>query len=330
MTKDQVLLLLREQPGAYLSGEELSRRLGISRTAVWKAVSALRQEGYGIDSAPNRGYRLTELTADLRPAELREALRGCHMGREIAYFPVIDSTNNEVKRRAVAGTVDGLAAIADQQTGGRGRRGRSFVSPPGKGLYLSAAMKPMCTLEAVSSLTAWTAVALCDAIALLCGVRPGIKWPNDLVLDHRKLCGILTEMEVEAETAAPRYVVIGAGINLTQTEADFGAEVAPVAVSLQQVLDTAPDRTELAAAVLRALDDLYHAFPREKARYLAAFRRDCLTLGSAVRVVYPDRIREGQAVDVDDAFGLVVRWEDGTCETVTSGEVSVRGLYEYI
>lgn len=226
--------------------------------------------------------------------------------------------------------MDGLVILADQQTGGRGRPGRSFVSPAGKGLYLSAALKPYCPLERVSSLTAWTAVALCDAIEQVCGVRPGIKWPNDLVLRDKKLCGVLTEMELEAETGSLGYVIIGIGINLRQNEADFGPEVAPTAISLQQALGRAPDRTELAAAVLLSLDKLYQDFPERAQGYLERFRRDCLTLCRPVRVLYPGGTREGTAVDITEDFGLTVRWPDGTVEAVTSGEVSVRGLYGYV
>lgn len=221
MTKDTILSLLRQSPGEFVSGEVIRQAAGVSRAAVSKAVAVLRQEGHEIESVTNRGYRLISLADSLRPEELRQRLTGHHIGQEIVCLPTIDSTNNEIKRRAVSGSVDGLVILADQQTGGRGRRGRSFVSPAGKGLYLSAALKPHCPLERVSSLTAWTAVALCDAIEQVCGVRPGIKWPNDLVLQDKKLCGVLTEMELEAETGSLGYVIIGIGINLRQNEADF-------------------------------------------------------------------------------------------------------------
>ena len=242
----------------------------------------------------------------------------------------MDSTNNEVKRRALAGAADGLAVVAEQQTGGRGRRGRSFVSPAGQGLYLSVLLRPRCPLEEVSALTAWTAVAVCNAVERVCGVRPGIKWPNDVILDGRKLCGILTELELEAETAALRHVVVGVGINLTQTAADFGPEVAPVAVSLAQALGRAPRRAEMAAAVLVALDELYAAFPAERAAWLERYRADCLTLGRTVRLLRAGGEEEAFAEAVDDAFALVVRRADGSREAVSSGEVSVRGLLGYV
>ena len=178
MTKQIVLKLLREHTEEFLSGEAISRQAGVSRAAVWKAVEQLRQEGYGIESVPNRGYRLTRVTARLRPEELSEQFRDRRIGRELLCFDTIDSTNNELKRRAVSGSVDGTVILADQQTGGRGRRGRSFVSPAGKGLYLSAALRPRCPLSEISTLTAWTAVALCDAVESSAASAPASSGPT--------------------------------------------------------------------------------------------------------------------------------------------------------
>uniref|UniRef100_UPI003AB4CD39 biotin--[acetyl-CoA-carboxylase] ligase n=1 Tax=Dysosmobacter sp. TaxID=2591382 RepID=UPI003AB4CD39 len=162
------------------------------------------------------------------------------------------------------------------------------------------------------------------------GVRPGIKWPNDLVLNRKKLCGILTELEWEAESGEFSCVIIGAGINVSQDEADFGPEVAPIAISLAQALGTAPDRTELAAQVIRSLNALYDDFPAQNAAYLDHFRRDCLTVGNPIKVISGAEERIGTAMGISDDFGLTVRWEDGSTETLTSGEVSVRGLYDYV
>ena len=242
----------------------------------------------------------------------------------------MDSTNNEIKRRAVDAVPDGLVVLAGEQTGGRGRRGRSFVSPAGKGLYLSALLRPDCPLEQVSALTAWTAVAVCDAVEELGGSRPGIKWPNDVILDGRKLCGILTELELEAETAALRYVVVGLGLNVSQTEADFGPEVAPVAVSLAQALGRAPRRAEAAGAVIAALDRMAADFPHRRAEWLERYRADCLTLGRPVRLLRAGGEEAAVAEAVDESFALVVRRPDGRRETVSSGEVSVRGLLGYV
>lgn len=305
MLRDQVLALLKAGD-APCSGEGMSRTLGVSRAAVWKAVEALRQEGYVISSAPHRGYRLEDSPDLLSPGELAGALAGRTVGAALLCLDTVDSTNNELKRRADTAP-DGLAVLAQEQTGGRGRLGRSFVSPAGKGLYLSVLLRPQCVLADAGMLTAWTAVAVCRALERCCGVRAGIKWPNDIVLEGRKLCGILTELELEAETAALRHVIVGVGINVSQDAADFGPEVAPVAISLAQALGRAPRRSQLAAEVLSALDDLYRAFPAQKADYLARYRALCVTAGRAVRVLRPGQVRTGTAEAVNEDFALLVR-----------------------
>lgn len=327
MLRDQVLALLKAGD-APCSGEGMSRTLGVSRAAVWKAVEALRQEGYVISSAPHRGYRLEDSPDLLSPGELAGALAGRTVGAALLCLDTVDSTNNELKRRADTAP-DGLAVLAQEQTGGRGRLGRSFVSPAGKGLYLSVLLRPQCVLADAGMLTAWTAVAVCRALERCCGVRAGIKWPNDIVLEGRKLCGILTELELEAETAALRHVIVGVGINVSQDAADFGPEVAPVAISLAQALGRAPRRSQLAAEVLSALDDLYRAFPAQKADYLARYRALCVTAGRAVRVLRPGQVRTGTAEAVNEDFALLVRWDNGEQEALSSGEVSVRGLLGY-
>lgn len=329
MLKEDILQLLKLARPAYLSGQRISEQLCVSRAVVWKTVETLRKEGYEIDSRSHRGYRLVRMPDVLDPAAL-DALGTRDMGRRVLLFDSLDSTNNEIKRQSINRVENGLTVIADCQTGGRGRRGRTFLSPAGKGLYLSLLMQPRGTMGEVSMLTAWTAVALCGAVERVCGVRPGIKWPNDLVLQGKKLCGVLTELEVEAETGQPRYVVIGIGVNVFQTEADFGPEVAPIAISLAQAMEQVPGRTALACEILRAMDSLYQDFPQQRARYLEQYRRDCLTLGKSISVVTPSGTRQGFAAGIDDAFALTVRWEDGTEESLSSGEVSVRGLYGYV
>ena len=328
MLQDKVLALLKAGEGP-VSGEEMSRALGVSRAAVWKAIEALRQEGYAISSAPRRGYTLDRSPDRLSPGELSAALAGRLVGRELVCLETVDSTNSEVKRRAAAGAEEGLAVLADTQTGGRGRQGRGFVSPPGQGIYCSVLLRPSCPLDRLVGITAWTAVAVCDAVEALCGLRPGIKWPNDVIADGRKLCGILTELGFEGESGRPDYVVLGVGLNLSQRPEDFGPEVAPVAVSLAQLLGQAPRRAQAAAALLTALDRMYAAFPQDWEGWLARYRAGCLTTGREVRLLRGGGSETAFAQAVDDRFGLAVRHPDGREETLTSGEVSVRGLLGY-
>lgn len=261
----------------------------------------------------------------------QDSCESCPAGsvwREVLWYDTIDSTNSELKRRAAQGTAAGTVIAAGEQTGGRGRHGRSFFSPAGKGLYLSAAFSPRCAASELSTVTAWAAVAVCDAVETVCGVRPGIKWPNDLVLNGKKLGGILTEALFSAQ--GEPLVILGIGLNLSQSAADFGPELCDMAVSLSQVLETVPNRNDMINTVLRELEQLFLAFPAVRAKYLDQFRRDCVTVGRSIRVQMAAGMRTGDAVGISDTFALRVRWEDGTEEDLTAGEISVRGLYGYL
>ena len=330
MSREKVLALLTEKRGAALSGEAMSRELGISRAAVWKAVEALRQEGYVIASAPNRGYCLQSAPDRLREGELSGPLADCRLGHPLLCFECIDSTNTECKRQAMAGAPDGLVAVAEEQTGGKGRKGRAFLSPKGKGLYLSALLRPDLPPAEVTDITAWVAVAVCDGIQASCGVRPRIKWTNDLVLNGKKLCGILTEIALEGESHALDYLVPGIGINVSQTPEDFGPELAATATSLSYELGRPVRRADLAVQVIKALDRMYAGFPRNRQEYLDKYRADCLTPGNQVQLVTPNSRREAFAVEIDDQFRLVVEFPDGTRQALSAGEVSVRGMYGYV
>lgn len=330
MSRERILTLLLEQPGQYISGEDMSRALGVSRAAVWKAVRSLREEGYGIASAPNRGYRLVSAPDRLSREELAGALRGCRVGSTLECLEIVDSTSTECKRQALRGAPEGLVVLSDGQSGGRGRLGRSFHSPKGCGLYLSALLRPPLAPEQAVNFTAWVAVAVCDGIEAACGARPGIKWTNDLVLGGKKLCGILTELGLEGESRTLEYMVTGIGINVNHRPEDFHQDIRDIATSLAMELGRPVRRAALAVEVIRALDRMYAAFPRDKARYLERYRAGCLTPGNPVRLITPAAVRDAFAVGIDDEFRLVVELPGGRRETVSAGEVSVRGLYGYV
>lgn len=330
MTREKVLALLKESGTAFCSGEAMSRVLGISRAAIWKAIDALRQEGYEISSVPRRGYRLEHAPDLLSSGELAGALVGCTVGQKIVCLDSIDSTNNYAKKLADEGAPHGTVVLTDHQTGGRGRRGNSFISPAGKGLYLSVLLRPDLPPAEVINLTAWIAVAVCDAVEQVIGERPGIKWTNDLILHQKKLCGILTEMSLEAETGDLQYVVAGIGINVSQTDEDFGDEISKLAISLEQALGRRIRRADLAAAVIRSLDGMMADFPAKKEIYLERYRADCLTLGKEVRLIQKGETRIAFAESIDEDFALVVRHSNGSVETVSAGDVSVRGLLGYV
>lgn len=328
--KEAILTMLR-QSGGYLSGQEISRNLGVSRAAVWKAIEKLREEGYTIESAPNRGYRLASPTQQLRLSEILSHLpEDCPWRDSIQCFDSIDSTNNRAKAMAADGAPHGTVLIADEQTGGRGRRGRSFLSPPGTGVYLSALLRPDCAPAQLMHLTCAVAVAMCDAVEESAHFRPGIKWTNDLVAQNRKLAGILTELSVEAESGQVQYAVVGIGINCGQTEQDFPPELREMAGSLSMIAGEKIDRNVLAAAMVKALARMDAALLSRKSAIMEAYRADCITIGREVSLQRGDTVRRGKAIDVDDDGALVVQFSDGHTEAVNSGEVSVRGMYGYV
>ena len=328
MSREKVLSLLRQ--GGYVSGEAMSQRLGISRAGVWKAIEGLRQEGYVIASAPNRGYRLEEAPDRLREGELSGSLAGVLVGSKLLCLDCIDSTNTECKRQAMSGAPEGLVVTAEEQTGGRGRRGRGFQSPRGKGIYLSALFRPALELSQVSDFTAWVAVAVCDGIEACCHIRPQIKWTNDIVFQGKKLVGILTELGMESESGALDYMVAGIGINVNHGSKDFAPEIRDMAYSLAQILGRPVRRAELAAQVILALDRMYAGYPENKAEYLEKYRAGCVTTGRQVQLITPASRREAFAREIDDQFNLVVELPGGARETICAGEVSVRGMYGYV
>ncbi len=329
MGKEQVLALLRQAGQQYISGERMSEALGVSRTAVWKDIDSLRQEGYQIDSVTRKGYRLVSGPNRLTKGEILPYLHSREAGEKLIVLETVDSTNTYAKRLALEGGQDGSAVVANEQTGGRGRLGRSFLSPRDNGIYLTMLYRPpVAPMEAVN-LTAYVAVAVCDGIEAACGIRSGIKWTNDIVLGGKKVAGILTEMAVEGETGALQYLVTGIGVNVLQQQADFPPELWPVATSLAMEGCTV-SRGRLTAEIINALEEMYRVWLNGGGDYWQRYHDSCLTLGKEVRLLRQGRKQTAFAEGLDETFGLIVRYPDGTRETVNAGEVSVRGLFGYL
>jgi len=258
-----------------------------------------------------------------------------HLPREfpwadrILYFDTIDSTNTHAKQLAAAGAPHGTVLVAGRQTGGRGRMGRSFHSPADTGIYLSVILRPDCPAARLMHLTCAAAVAMCDALQAVTGLRPGIKWTNDLVWGKKKLGGILTELSLNADSSVA-YAVVGIGINCAQQPEDFPEDIRQIATSLAMAAGKTPDRAAVAAAMITALNAMADTLLQDKDAMMAQYRRDCITIGQAISVNQADSVRYGTAVDVDDAGALLVRFSDGSFQAVNSGEVSIRGMYGYI
>ena len=228
-TKDALFECLAAQDG-FISGELLAERLGVSRSAGWKAVGELRAEGCRIEAAQNRGYALRDPGSRLSAGRIQALLRGRAADCRVLVERAVDSTNDELKRRAAAGCPTGTVLVAERQTGGKGRLGRSFYSPPRGGLYMSLLLRPALPASECMAVTACTAVAVAVAAEQICGRRAEIKWVNDIMMDGKKLCGILTEGALSAETGLFDYLVVGIGVNVAS--AGFPEELREVATSM--------------------------------------------------------------------------------------------------
>lgn len=324
--REEILLLLRRQGGSFVSGEELARRLGVSRTAVHKHMAALRAEGYRIESVPRVGHRLVAAPDRVTAAEVRSGLATAVLGRQVEYREQVASTNELAKELARAGAPEGLVVIAEEQTGGKGRLGRRWLSPPGVGIWMSVVLRPPLPPYEAARLTLCAAVAVAGAVRAVAGVPAGIKWPNDVVFQDRKLSGILTEMEADWDRVS--FAVVGIGINVNTPAAAFPPELQATATSLMAAAGRPIPRAPLVRAVLSGLEAACaEAVSGQFDRVLARWRELNVTLGRPVRIlpVAPDQPEvAGFAEDVDGDGALVVRLPDGGRRRVVAGEVSLR------
>ncbi len=328
-TKDKILKILINSAD-YVSGEEMSRSLGISRAAINAAVKNLRSQGYEILSVTNKGYRLSNSPDILSSGEVC-ALLDEERAESVIVLDTVTSTNDYLKKLASEGATNGTVVIADRQTRGKGRRGRAFESPAGQGIYLSYLMRPDQGLESISEITSWTAVAITDAVRNAYGIETSIKWVNDIILNDLKICGILTELSIEAETGRIDSIVIGIGINVN--ESSFEGELKGIATSLSIETDTRYKRSILAAELIRQLDKLAASWPMGKDYYLDTYKARNITTGKKIKVF---RIMAGAeeginatAIDINPDFSLKALYEDNTIHDLNSGEVRVRGISGY-
>ena len=320
-------LLLRSE-GQPLSGEELAGILGVTRAAVWKEMEKLRAQGYPICSAPRRGYRLCAIP-DLLSQEVVSALLPPQRAGGLVVLEEVDSTNTCAQRLVLDGAGHGMTVVAGHQTKGAGRMGRTFQSPAGEGVYLSMILEPDCGPVGLSLLTSFAGLAVCRAIQETCGLEPRIKWPNDVILRGKKVCGILTKLITDGENNRVTHAVVGIGINVKEQE--FAPELKDKAISLAQA-GARVSLPAMAAAVIRQLDRIFtqenwlaHPGPEK----VAQLKELSCTLGARVTVISPASVEEGEALDIAPDGGLVVRVGD-TVKTVNSGEVSVRGVLGYL
>jgi BirA family biotin operon repressor/biotin-[acetyl-CoA-carboxylase] ligase len=319
--KEDILLRLRENSG-YLSGEELSGELNVSRTAVWKAVKLLRDCGYEIESVTNRGYRLAASPDILTPEEIKSGLETGRLAKNIYCYDLIDSTNEEAKRQALAGAPSGSLFIAEQQAKGKGRLGRSWASPVGSGLWFSLLLRSDLIPTRITDVTLLAGLAVCRAIRDYTGCPAMIKWPNDIVIGSKKVCGILTEMAAEMDRVD--YVVVGIGINVN-IEA-FSEELKIRATSLRLETGKKVLRVGLLQKILREFDSLL-CNQDENEHFLKEYKDFCVSLNRKVGFTRDNECLTGTAVDISQTGELIVQCDDGMVFPVSSGEVTVQGIY---
>lgn len=318
---EQLRRILEEHQGRYVSGEEIGRHLGASRAAVWKQVQALRRKGFGIEGARGAGYRLLGRPDRIEEEELISRLSPGSMWNSFHLFPVTDSTNVRAAHFAEGGSPHGTVVCADSQTGGRGRLGRTWESPPGVNLYVSLLLRPAIEPREAPRLTLVTAVALAETVEETAGLSAALKWPNDLYLNGRKAAGILAEMSADLDRL--RHVVIGIGLNVNAAPEDFPADLRPNVTSLRQETGRSVLRVELLALFLSRFEEAYGTFLSGGfARLLPAWDRRCVLSGKRVLLRHGDRETRGTAIRVDEEGALIFRPEgEGAAERIHGGEI---------
>jgi BirA family transcriptional regulator, biotin operon repressor / biotin---[acetyl-CoA-carboxylase] ligase len=318
--KDKILRIFKEAGDQFVSGEQLSKELNCSRTAVWKHIEELRKEGYVFEAARRSGYRLSSAPDMPFPEEIKNGLRTCFIGRNVFYSPAVRSTQAEAHRIAGEGAEDGTLVIADLQEGGKGRLGRVWHSPSGTGIWMSLLLRPKLELHQCPQLTLVAAVAVVEAIRKYTGLQVAIKWPNDILLDGKKICGILTELNAEATVV--NYIIIGIGINVNTPS--FPAELQSVATSLRIEGGQDFSRVQLVQRILERFESLYVAYLEEGfASLKERWESFATSVGQRIIARQIHGTVEGLALGIDQDGSLLIQKEDGGIEKVYSADIEI-------
>lgn len=325
--KAEILKMLRESE-EYVSGQKLCERFQVSRTAVWKVIKQLEKEGYQIEAVRNRGYWILEYPDVLSKEEIESQMQTDCFGKHVVYYEETDSTNTRVKQLAEQGAQQGTLVVADRQSAGKGRRGRGWESPKGENIYMSLLLRPKIEPSKAPMLTLVMAYSVALAIREQEELEVGIKWPNDLVVGTKKICGILTEMNAEIDYI--NYVVIGVGINVNVKK--FPEELSEKATSLFNEQGKEVRRAVLMAKIMQLFEENYERFLKEQnlAFLQEAYNQLLVSRGREVTVLEPGHEYHAHAIGINETGELLVRKEDGKEEAVFAGEVSVRGIYGYV
>lgn len=323
--KNEVLRLLKSSSPDFVSGELICRELGVSRTAVWKHVRSLREDGYNIEAQTNAGYRLNGIPDRLYPAEVQDGLDTRLVGRQVHYYPSLATTTTVAKELAAGGCPEGSIVLAEEQTGGRGRLGRGWFSPRGLGILMSLVLRPAVSPMEVSQLTLVTAVALAGALRRDTGLPVGIKWPNDLLINGKKICGILTEMSGDMDRVM--HVTVSMGLNVNIGAGGLPPAIADLTTSLRLEAGSSFSRVAILKGMLQELEKQYLAWlDCGFGPLLERWRELCISLNCPVTVHTLRESWEGWAEDVNESGALLVRSSGGELRCLNAGEVSLRPM----
>lgn len=323
--KNKILSLLEARKGEYISGEELATALKISRTAIWKWVKDLRNDGHKINAVTNKGYSLDAKNDILSVTGIRLFLQDDQLAEHIVLQKVVDSTNQVAKKIAVDGQADRIIVLAEEQTAGKGRLGRSFFSPSATGIYLSIVLKPDLNVANATLITTAAAVAVCQAIEKVAPVVAEIKWVNDILVKRRKVCGILTEAVLDFESGNIDYVIVGIGINFNNKKTDFPEDVRKVAGSVFAGDTGGVTRNQLVAEVL----NMFFAVMKNvgDGEFMKEYKQRSIVLNQSIEFRDKNEMTAATAIDIDKGGELVVRLANGELLSLNSGEVSVKGNF---
>lgn len=318
-----ILEALKAKPGEWFSGEMLAESLHVSRTAIWKQIKKLQSEGYEIDSLPKKGYRLNASPDLLLPNEVCPDLKTKVFGRKnYFYYPEIDSTNNRARDLAIAGYSEGTVVVAERQTAGRGRRGRSWYSPASQGIYVSVILRPVLSLPEIAQISLVAAVAVAETLAEDLNLPARIKWPNDILVNGKKICGILTEAVTDMDSV--EYMVLGMGLNINHRRQDFPAELRTIATSTLAEYGCRSSRVSILQDLLLHFERHYYDLLQDGlSQLLGKIRNLSMVIGQTVRIDTLNGFYIGEVIDIDDAGFLKVRDQHGFNRTVVSGEITV-------
>lgn len=328
--KKEILGTLKNNLDTYVSGEELSHSIGVTRAAIWKHIKQLKEEGYEIEAISRKGYRLIKEPDVLDSKALEIELRDNSLIKKIEHYDTLDSTNSKAKLLASQGASEGTVVICEEQMGGRGRLGRKWISPKGTGIWLSIILRPQIGPQEATIMTQITAAAVALAIKNLTGIHAGIKWPNDIIIGGKKACGILTEMSGELNSV--NYIVVGIGVNVNMDNKDFSDEVRTVATSIKEFYGKPLSRKALVIKILNEFENLYLDFinTNDVKKSISICKDLSVTLGKEVRIVQRGKTMVARALDITEDGELLVKDNNGNIQKVVSGEVSVRGITDYI